>query len=179
MKVLLHTCCGPCSIFPVKVLRRAGHQVVGFFYRHNIHPYSELEKRQQALEDLAREIDLKVIYQKGYQPEIFIRNVVFRENMRCRYCYHDRLRETAQIARRGKFDLFTTTLLYSKHQQHDLIRSIGEAEGEAAGIPFLYDDFSKGWQEGIRASKAMGLYRQQYCGCIYSEKERYLGKIEG
>lgn len=130
------------------------------------------------MENLAREIDLKVIYQKEYQPEIFIRNVVFRENMRCRYCYHDRLRTTALIARRGKFDYFTTTLLYSKHQQHDLIRSIGEAEGEAVGVPFLYKDFSKGWQEGIRVSKAMGLYRQQYCGCIYSEKERYLGKIE-
>lgn len=178
MKILLHTCCGPCSIYPVKILRRKGHHVAGFFYRHNIHPFTEMEKRQQAVETLAEKIDLKVIYQKDYTPEIFIRNVVFRENQRCRYCYHDRLRAAARIARRGKFDFFTTTLLYSKHQMHALIRSIGEAEGETAGVPFLYEDFSKGWQEGIDASKAMGLYRQQYCGCIYSEKERYRGRIE-
>lgn len=146
---------------------------MGFFYRHNIHPYTECLRRQEALQSYAEQINLKVIYQEGYDPEGFIQNVVFRESERCNYCYHDRLRSTALLAKRGKFDYFSTTLLYSKHQKHELIRSMGESIGKSAGIEFLYQDFREGWKEGIEFSKQMGLYRQQYCGCIYSEKERY------
>jgi len=146
---------------------------MGFFYRHNIHPYTECLRRQEALQSYAEQINLKVIYQEGYDPEGFIQNVVFRESERCNYCYHDRLRSTALLAKRGKFDYFSTTLLYSKHQKHELIRSMGESIGKSAGIAFLYQDFREGWKEGIEYSKQMGLYRQQYCGCIYSEKERF------
>ena len=146
---------------------------MGFFYRHNIHPYTECLKRQEALQSYADRINLKMIYQEGYDLEGFIQNVVFREAERCNYCYHDRLRSTAMLAKRGKFDYFSTTLLYSKHQKHDLIRSMGESIGKSAGVEFLYQDFREGWKEGIECSKQMGLYRQQYCGCIYSEKERY------
>jgi len=173
VNVLLHICCAPCAIYPLSVLRQDGHAVMGFFYRHNIHPYTECLKRQSALETYAETVDLKVIYQKGYELETFLRNMVFREKDRCRFCYHDRLRSTAIIARKGRFDAFTSTLLYSKFQQHERIKSIGEAVGEAAGIPFFYQDFRSGWQEGIRASKRFNLYRQSYCGCIYSEKERF------
>ena len=146
---------------------------MGFFYRHNIHPYTECLRRQEALQSYADRINLKMIYQEGYDLEGFIQNVVFREAERCNYCYHDRLRSTAMLAKRGKFDYFSTTLLYSKHQKHDLIRSMGESIGKSAGVEFLYQDFREGWKEGIECSKQMGLYRQQYCGCIYSEKERY------
>ena len=118
-------------------------------------------------------MDVKVIYQEGYDLEGFIQNVAFRESERCQYCYHDRLRSTALVAKRGKFDYYSSTLLYSKKQQHDLIRSMGESIGKSVGVPFLYQDFRAGWKEGIDCSKEMGLYRQQYCGCIYSEKERY------
>jgi predicted adenine nucleotide alpha hydrolase (AANH) superfamily ATPase len=173
MKVLLHVCCANCVIYPVKAMREKGLEVMGFFYRHNIHPYTECLRRQEALQCYAGEINLKVIYQDGYDMEGFIRNVVFRESERCNYCYHDRLRSTALLARRGKFDYFSSTLLYSKHQKHDLIRAIGESVGKSAGIPFLYQDFREGWKEGIECSKQLGLYRQQYCGCIYSEKERF------
>lgn len=173
MKVLLHVCCANCAIYPVKAMREDGLEVMGFFYRHNIHPYSECLKRQQALEAYAAKIDLKVIYQEGYDLEGFIRNVAFREAERCNYCYHDRLQSTALLARRGKFDYFSSTLLYSKHQKHDLIRSMGESIGKQVGVLFLYRDFREGWKEGIECSKQMGLYRQQYCGCVYSEKERY------
>lgn len=173
MKVLLHICCANCAIYPVKTMRADNLEVMGFFYRHNIHPYSECMRRQEALEAYAAQVNLKVIYQEGYDPEGFIRNVAFREAERCRYCYHDRLRSTALIARRGKFDYFSSTLLYSKHQNHALIRSIGESIGKSAGVPFLYRDYREGWKEGIERSKEMGLYRQQYCGCVYSEKERY------
>jgi predicted adenine nucleotide alpha hydrolase (AANH) superfamily ATPase len=173
MKVLLHVCCANCAIYPVKMMREKGLDVMGFFYRHNIHPYTECLRRQETLQSYAEQINLKVIYQEGYDLEGFIQNVVFRESERCNYCYHDRLRSTALLARHGKFDYFSTTLLYSKHQKHDLIRSMGDSIGKSAGIPFLYQDFREGWQEGIECSKQMGLYRQQYCGCIYSEKERF------
>ena len=125
------------------------------------------------MESYAKQIDLHVIYQEGYDLNGFIRNVVFRESNRCSYCYHERLRATAQVAKHGKFDYFTTTLLYSKFQKHDTIKSIGESVSSSVGIPFYYHDFRVGWKEGVEASKRIGLYRQQYCGCIYSEKERY------
>jgi epoxyqueuosine reductase len=173
MKVLLHVCCANCAIYPIKKIKEKGLEVMGFFYRHNIHPYAECLRRQETLQSYAEQINFKVIYQEGYDLEGFIQNVVFREAERCNYCYHDRLRSTALLAKRGKFDYFSTTLLYSKHQKHDLIRSMGESIGKSAGIPFLYQDFRQGWQEGIENSKKMGLYRQQYCGCIYSEKERF------
>jgi predicted adenine nucleotide alpha hydrolase (AANH) superfamily ATPase len=90
-------------------MREEGLEVMAFFYRHNIHPYSECLRRQEALEAYAEQIDLKVIYQKGYDLEGFIRNVAFRESERCNYCYHDRLRSTALLAKRGKFDYFSST----------------------------------------------------------------------
>ncbi len=173
MKVLLHICCANCAIYPIKTMREEGLEVMGFFYRHNIHPYTECLKRQEALRTYAEQIDLKVIYHEGYDMEGFIQNVVFRESDRCNYCYHDRLQSTALLAKRGKFDYFSSTLLYSKHQQHDLIRSMGEAIGKSVGVPFRYQDYREGWKEGIDCSKQMGLYRQHYCGCIYSEKERF------
>lgn len=147
--------------------------VMGFFYRHNIHPYTECLRRQETLQRYADQINLKIICQEGYDLEGFIQNVVYRETDRCAYCYHDRLRTTALVAKRGKFDYFTSTLLYSKFQKHDTIRSIGESVGRSIGIPFLYKDFRSGWKEGIKTSKDLKMYRQQYCGCIYSEKERY------
>jgi len=173
MKALLHVCCANCAIYPIKTMREDGLEVMGFFYRHNIHPYTECLKRQEALEAYAEQINLKVIYQEGYDLEGFIRNVAFRESERCNYCYHDRLRSTALLAKRGKFDYFSSTLLYSKHQKHELIRSMGESIGKSVGVPFLYHDYREGWKEGIECSKQMGLYRQHYCGCIYSEKERF------
>jgi predicted adenine nucleotide alpha hydrolase (AANH) superfamily ATPase len=146
---------------------------MGFFYRHNIHPYSECIKRQETLEGYAQTADLKIIYQRGYDVEGFLRNVAFRESERCQYCYHDRLQSTALVAKRGQFDYFSSSLLYSKFQKHDQIIAIGESVAKSAGVPFLYQDFRMGWKEGIAESKQLGLYRQQYCGCIYSEKERY------
>lgn len=173
MKILLHTCCAPCAIYPVEFLREQGMDVMGYFYRYNIHPYTECLKRQEALEFYAKKFNLRVIYQEGYDLEGFIQNVAFRESNRCTYCYHERLRSTALVAKRGKFDYFTSTLLYSKFQKHDTIKSMGESIGNSVGIKFYYQNFRTGWKNGIEESKRIGLYRQQYCGCIYSEKERY------
>lgn len=173
MKLLLHICCAPCAIYPVNMLRAEGVSLMGFFYRSNIHPYQECLKREETLKSYATSIDLKIIFQQEYDLTGFLRNVVFRETNRCIYCYHDRLKSTALLARRGKFDAFSTTLLYSKFQKHELIIKTAEAIGKETGVPFFYRDFREGWKEGIRISKELNLYRQQYCGCIYSEKERY------
>ena len=173
MKVLLHICCAPCAIYPLKALRSKGFEVMGFFYNRNIHPYQECLRRENALKTYAEQEDLEVIYQEGYDMETFLQNVAFREEERCSYCYHDRLKTTAAIAEHGKFDYFTSTLLQSKFQKHDMIRSIGESIGKSYGVPFLYQDFREGWKEGIETSKRLNMYRQQYCGCVYSEKERF------
>ncbi len=173
MRILLHMCCGPCSVVPVKRLAAEGMSIMGFFYRHNIHPFTECMKREEAATALADVAGFKIIYQKDYQLRDFLRRAVFRETDRCRICYHHRLKTTALLAKRGKFDAWTSSLLYSKFQRHDLIREIGEAEGKAADVPFYYEDFRTGWKEGITESRRLGLYRQSYCGCVYSEADRY------
>lgn len=173
MKVLLHTCCGPCTIYPLKLLKGENIEVMGFFYRHNIHPFSECLKREETLLEYAQKMDIRVICQQTYELERFLQSVAFREKDRCRFCYHDRLSAAARVAKKGKFDTFSSTLLYSRFQNHDLIRQTGESVGKEQGIPFLYRDFRDGWKEGIEESKSLNMYRQQYCGCIYSEKDRY------
>jgi epoxyqueuosine reductase len=173
MKLLLHTCCGPCTIHPLQVLTEMDIHVMGFFFRHNIHPYSECLKREDTLRRYADEQGLKMIWQQDYQLETFLQSVVFREKDRCRYCYHARLYATARLAKKGKFDVFSSTLLYSRYQNHDLIQEIGAAVAKQTGVDFFYHDFRKGWKQGLDESRAMGMYRQSYCGCIYSEKDRY------
>ncbi|WP_066634922.1 epoxyqueuosine reductase QueH [Desulfolucanica intricata] len=172
-KLLLHTCCGPCSIHPLDYLRAEGHEVYGYFYNPNIHPYTEFERRQETLAKYAKQMDWKVIFDEDYRLEEFLRAVVHREAQRCRYCYGMRLRQAALVARKGNFDSFSTTLLVSPFQKHELIREIGEAVGQEYGVPFYYADFRPGFKEATVRSKELEMYRQQYCGCIYSEKDRY------
>jgi hypothetical protein len=173
MKLLMHICCGPCTIYPLKELRTQGHEVAGIFYNPNIHPYQEYKRRLQTLNDYAAKTFLNVFYPEGYALEEFLRQIVFKENDRCEYCLQHRLKFTAETALSGKYDGFTTTLLYSKYQKHDLIRDIGEHFGKQLGILFYYQDFRIGWADGVKISRELEMYRQQYCGCIYSEKERF------
>lgn len=173
MKILLHTCCGPCAIFPMDQLRQQEHEVRGFFFRHNIHPFQECRRREDTLREYAQNIGLQMIWQEDYALEEFLRSVAYREENRCSYCYHARLTACAKLARHGKFQAFSSTLLYSKFQKHDLIREIGEAVSKKEGVPFFYQDWRAGWKEGIERSKVLGMYRQQYCGCIFSEKKRF------
>lgn len=173
MKLLLHTCCGPCGIFPLRSLRASGHNVTGFFYNHNIHPYQEYLARLKAARSMAEQEALPLIVRDEYALEEFLSNVAAEPEKRCSYCYLSRMRATAEAAVAQGFEAFTTSLLYSRYQRHEEIRIIGESLAGEYGIVFHYEDFRTGWQEGIRLSKEMGLYRQQYCGCVYSEKERY------
>lgn len=173
MKLLMHICCGPCTIYPLKALRTHGHDVTGLFYNPNIHPYLEYARRKQTLQDYAEKILLNVVWTEGYPLEVFLRNVASSPEERCAYCLTDRLRFTAEQAVKENYDAFTSTLLYSRFQKHDLIREAGDNLSRQLGINFFYEDFRVGWNEGVKISKELGMYRQPYCGCIYSEKERF------
>ncbi len=174
MKILLHICCGPCSLYPLHTLRGAGHDVTGFFFNHNIHPYQEYARRLNAAREMADDEALPLLVRDDYDLEGFLAAVALAPESRCSYCYASTLRATAAVAREQGFDSFSASLLYSRYQRHEEIRLLGDQIGQECGVAFFYEDFRPGWQEGIRRSKELGLYRQQYCGCIYSEKERYL-----
>ena len=173
MKILLHICCANCAIYPLRVLRDAHHDVTGLFFNHNIHPYQEYRRRLETARSYAATVELPLACIDEYGLEDFLAQVAHDPAGRCTYCYQSRLRRAAEYAIRHGFDAFTSSLLYSRYQNHNLIRQCGEELAKLYGIPFLYQDFRSGWQEGIDTSKTLGLYRQQYCGCIYSEKDRY------
>lgn len=188
-RILIHICCGPCAVYPLKRILdgkpapegfNQGMDVWGFFYNPNIHPYTEFEKRLAAVKTLADKMALKMLYKDEYNLEEFLQNTIGRglksvsdKNERCGYCYSSRLEATAQAAKENNFDYFSSSLLYSRYQGHEVLKKLGFELADKYGIQFFYDDFRIGWKEGIKESKVMGLYRQKYCGCIFSEKERY------
>jgi len=174
MKILLHICCANCAIYPLERMKEKGDEAVGYFFNPNIHPFQEYQKRLDALKQYSERVGLKVIYRDEYLLEEFLKNVSHRVEERCQYCYSVRLETTACEAKKQSFDGFSTTLLQSTHQNHALIKETGERLAREIGIPFYYEDFRQGWRKGMEVSKAMELYRQQYCGCIYSEKERFM-----
>ena len=176
MNILLHLCCGPCGTATVKSLVQAGHDVTGFFYNPNVHPYTEFLRRLDAVKKFAEQLPLKMIYHDEYDLRGFLRNVVFREDERCRFCYHMRLLRTAAVARKGSFDAFTSTLFVSPHQDHELMKAVAGAVSAEVGVPFHYQDFREVYKESYELSRKYDLYRQPYCGCIFSEYERYGGK---
>jgi len=172
-RVLLHICCGPCALYPVAALRGENFELTGFYYNPNIHPYQEYLKRRGALEDVVRKFDLRMVWEDDYHALDYFRAVSFREEQRCRICYWLRFSETARLAHKEKFDYFTSTIFYSRFQKHELAKEIAEAVAKEHNVKFLYRDFRTGWKQGIEQSLALGIYRQKYCGCIYSEYERF------
>ena len=173
MYVLLHICCGPCSLYPLEVLQSKGFKLRGFFFNPNIHPFREFKKRQAAVQEVEARLNLPVDYDREYGLRDFLRRVVFNEENRCLTCYEIRLTATVEHAKAVGAEAFTSTLLYSRYQNHEKIRQIAEQLAAEHNIPFYYEDFRQGWQQGIDRSIDMQLYRQSYCGCIYSEQERY------
>jgi epoxyqueuosine reductase len=173
MKILLHICCAPCTIYPLEILRKEARQVKGLFFNPNIHPYLEYKKRLDTVHEYAAREGLEFAAAEGYPIEEFLLKTAALGKDRCSYCYEVRLRHTAEQARKGLFDAFTTTLLFSRYQKHELIRETGKRIAREMDVPFFYRDFRDGWDEGNRCSRETGMYRQKYCGCIYSEKERF------
>lgn len=173
-KLLLHTCCAPCLIYPLESLREKGFEVTGFFYNPNIHPFSEYKNRRRAVEDFSATAGVLIEYPE-YDPRDFFRAVNLKESfpVRCSSCWSERLVKTAKTAEEKGFDSFSTTLLVSPYQDQGKLKSIGEEAGKEAGVGFYYEDFRPGFRKGHDKAKSMGIYCQKYCGCIYSEIERH------
>jgi predicted adenine nucleotide alpha hydrolase (AANH) superfamily ATPase len=173
MKILVHVCCAPCFTYPNESLLEKGHDVTAFFYNPNIHPYMEYKSRRTSLMQYAHIKKTKVIYNNEYDLEKYLRGALAAAE-RCKFCYECRLNETAKTASELGFDAFTTTLLISPFQKHEMLAQVGEKAADKHGVKFYYEDFRVGYRKSRDISKDMGLYMQKYCGCIFSEKERYL-----
>lgn len=173
MKILLHTCCGPCSIFPTMRLADEGHEFSLYYFNPNIHPYKEFKKRLSTLREYSALKKYRLIIDKNYPLEECVRGMLDEPTVRCAYCYRVRLEKTAIYAKENNFEAFSTSLLVSPYQKHDLIKLIAEEIAAKVGIPFYYEDYRNGYQEGVDVSKELEMYRQPYCGCVFSERDRY------
>lgn len=178
VKALIHVCCAPCLTYPLRKLKEKGFDVSGFFYNPNIHPFAEYQRRRRSLEEFSRHLGVEVTYHPGYDVESYFRQISFKESTpeRCQICHRLRLARTAKAAKEKGLEVFTTTLLVSPYQDHQMIREIGQQLAEEEDIKFYYEDFRNGYQEAVRLSKEANLYRQKYCGCIFSERDRFKKK---
>lgn len=172
-RLLIHSCCAHCAAYTVKYWREQGYDASAFWYNPNIHPYTEHRHRLEAMQSLAKTMNLPLIVTEGYDIIDYFRRVAGHEAERCRHCFKLRLSKTAETAKQMGFNAFTTTLLISPQQKHELIKKVGEELGKETGVDFLYADLRKRYSDSRHITKPMELYRQQYCGCVYSEWERY------
>lgn len=173
-KLLLHICCAPCATVPIKRLEERGFEVMGFFYNPNIQPPSEYKLRMKQLNKL----NIQVIYGE-YEPWRWFQLTrgYYDEpegGKRCVICIRMRLEQTALMAKKLGIKYFTTTLTVSPYKNADMINAIGYELGITYGINFLQENFKKrdGYKESIRIAKALNLYRQHYCGCIFSKRRK-------
>jgi len=172
-KLLIHSCCAHCAAYTVNYWREQGYDTSAFWYNPNIHPYTEHRHRLEAMQSLAKKTSLPLIVAEGYDIIDYFRGVVGHEAERCQFCFKLRLSKTAETAKETGFDAFTTTLLISPQQKHKLIKEVGDELAKETGVDFLYADLRKRYSDSRHITKPMELYRQQYCGCVYSEWERY------
>ena len=186
VKILLHSCCGPCTLYPLRSLREEGFVVEGYFDNPNIHPYREFQSRLASYQAMADSTGLPARIEEGYGLASYIAALKGMEDTvyqaesaaRCEVCYRIRLERAAELCAREGLELFTTSLLVSPYQHHDLIRETGERAARAHGLTFLYRDFRPGFREGQAEARGMGLYMQGYCGCVFSEYARYGGEAK-
>ena len=174
MKLLMHACCAPCSVYCIDTLRSEGIEPTLYWYNPNIHPYMEYKARRDCLKEYAESVDIKAIFEEEYGLDNFCKEAVKDLNNRCtNYCYPVRIKRTFEYAKENGYDTVTTTLLYSIYQKHDFIKELMEKYSKEYGIDFLYRDFRVGFWEGHQKAHDVGLYMQKYCGCIFSEESRY------
>ena len=180
MNILLHICCSNCAIYPVKILISEKHDLTGFWFNPNIHPYAEYSLRLDSLKRLAGEWKFDVSFTEDYSPEEYFQ--IFKTFStppfpeRCKSCYQLRLEKTAEHAREQGFDAFSTTLLISPYQDFEQIVSTGKRLADKYNVQFHLKDYRPHFREAMALSKEMGLYRQKYCGCIFSKAERERAK---
>ncbi len=178
MKLLLHTCCAPCSVYCIKSLRSENIEPTVYWYNPNIHPYMEYKARRDTLKEYTKSIGVNAIFDEDYGLREFCKNVVDDLENRCvKYCYRVRLEQTAKHAKENGYDSFSTTLLISPYQNHEALKKIGEEMAEKYGLTFVYRDFRPGFKEGQQEARELGLYMQKYCGCVFSEEDRYSKQI--
>lgn len=178
-KVLMHTCCAPCSVYCIDALRKENIEPTLFWYNPNIHPYTEYKARRDCLKDYATKINAELIINEDYGLDEFCKNVIGDLENRCvNYCYKKRLTETVRYAAKNGYDAFTTTLLVSPYQKHEELIAVCQELAALAGIEFLYRDFRVGFREGQAKARDLGMYMQKYCGCIFSEEDRYSKEIQ-
>ena len=173
-KLLVHICCAPCFIAPYQDLKLQGMNIQGYWFNPNIHPYTEYRMRLQTLKDYAEAEGIPILYHDEYALDEFIQRANTNLAARCSQCYTWRLQRTAMAAAENGFTAFTSTLLYSRYQDHQSIIEVAERLAKQYGIEFYYQDYRELWNKGIELSKQKAMYRQKYCGCIYSERDRYL-----
>ena len=180
-KILLHMCCAPCSVYTVGRLREKGFVPEGYFYNPNIHPYDEFKMRLKSARDFGEKAGMKIHEREEYGLREYLEEIVgeYEKPGRCARCYRMRIKTAVDFAADRGFSKFTTTLLYSVHQYHEAIAGISREYCAIKGIEFVYMDFRIGWRDGVIESKRMNLYRQKYCGCIFSEYERHERKRAG
>ena len=173
MKLLLHTCCAPCSVYCIQKLRKDNIEPVIYWYNPNIHPYMEYKARRDTLKEYTKSIGVEAIFEENYGLREFCKNVIDDLDNRCQYCYRTRLEKTVQYAKENGYDAFCTTLLISPYQNHEKLKQTGEELEKEYGIHFYYQDFREGFRQGQNEARELGLYMQKYCGCIFSEEIRY------
>jgi len=173
-KILLHCCCAPCSLSVVKNLRDENIEPELFWYNPNIHPYTEYNERLACLKNFAQSENLTLLNaDEEYGLRFFLKEVSPDFKNRCGQCYRTRLEKTASFAASNGYDLFSTTLLISPYQDHDCIRRIGEELALKYKIAFFYRDFRGFFREGQAQAREKKFYMQKYCGCVFSEEERF------
>ena len=178
MKLLLHACCAPCSVYCVETLRKEGIEPTMYWFNPNIHPFKEYVARRDCFKDFCEKQNLKHIIEDNYGLDEFCKNVSNDINARCvNYCYPIRMRRVFEFAKENGYDTVSTTLLYSIYQKHEYIKKLCEDLSKEFGIDFLYRDFRVGFEEGHQKAYEMGLYLQKYCGCVFSEEDRYSKQI--
>lgn len=174
MSLLMHLCCGPCVLMCAETLMAEDVDFSGFWYNPNIHPYTEYKSRRDSAAALAEGLGFPLILRDEYGLRPFIAAVARDIPGRCPSCYEMRLEATAIDAVARGFDAFTTSLLISPYQKHELVVEAGMAAALRHGLRFYYRDFRPLFREGQKKARELGLYMQKYCGCIFSEEERYL-----
>ena len=173
--ILLHHCCVVCSPKVLEYFQKNFPSVVGFWFNPNIYPEDEFARRQNALESYARLLNYRIIYGPEYPLTRWLTEVEkygTAEPERCRFCYELRLRMTAEAAKENGFKYFSTTLLSSPYQKHELVKEIAESVARTSGREFVYYDFRSQFYTGRNEIAKLGLYRQKYCGCQFSYKDR-------
>ena len=180
MKLLLHTCCAPCSVYCIKSLRKEGIEPTLYWYNPNIHPYTEYKARRDCLREYAKLVNVELLEDDAYGLDEFVCNTYDKISTRCQeYCYPKRLRQAFEFAKSEGFDAISTTLLYSIYQKHDFIKDLMTSLSAEYSIEFVYRDFREGWQEGQDEARRIALYMQKYCGCVFSEEESGIGREIG